>query len=126
MRLEAQLSLAKRAEFDLAPLVPLQPARSSGDGSGRDFASPVFRKDKAQTAQAAEQAKSLDGLSEPKLSVQLRIEFDQLASRFVYRQFAPPDLKQVAQYPSESQLAFSRALNTVLRAVHRAQIDLLA
>lgn len=131
MRLEAQLSLAKRAEFDLAPLASLRPPQHSADGDSRVFVQslPGLARRKAQVGEAssdrADGAKSKkEPLAEPRLSTELRIELDELARRFVYRRFDPPDPEPVFQFPSERQLAFSRALNAALRAVQQAELDL--
>jgi len=130
MRLEAQLTLAKRAEFDLAPLAPLHPSRPipvGGDarGFGRFAAGRPVDGDRPERSsgpqQEPDQASPLqEPPPEPKLSTQLRIELDTLAQRFVYSRFVPPDGEPVFQFPSEAQLAFSRALNAALRAARLA------
>lgn len=128
MRLEAQLSLAKRAEFDLAPLAPTLPPRPiavGGDsrGFGRFAAGRPVDEDRPGGFPAPEQAQGAPLTEippEPKLSTQLRIELDTLAQRYVYSRFVPPDEEPVFQFPSEQQLAFSRALNAALRAARLA------
>lgn len=126
MRLEAQLSLAKRAEFDLAPLAPLQPPQAIALGRDRRGFVRALEPRAAAGAPVAEEpttprsAPRSDTPAQPRLSTQLRIELDALARRFVYRRLAPPDPEPVFQFPSEQQLAFSRALNAALRAAREA------
>jgi len=134
MRLDAQFSLGQRAEFDLAPSAPLSPPRAIANGDERGFVQtlePLARRKLAGVRQDPDKSaknsaeRDSGALQEPRLSTQLRIELDELAGRFVYRRFDPPDPEPVSQYPSEAQLAFSRALNVALRAVHAAEIDLM-
>lgn len=132
MRLEAQLSLARRAEFDLAPLAPLYPSRPipvGGEARGFGRFAPGRPVDGDRPGQSSGQepgqeqehgAPLQEVQREPKLSTQLRIELDTLAQRYVYSHFVPPDEEPVFQFPSEQQLAFSRALNAALRAARLA------
>ena len=127
MRLEAQLTLAQRTEFRLVRLAELRPPPPT---RAVEVEPPVLPAPSSpQTLPAEPDAAAAGpriGTGEIRLSTQLRIELDQLANRFVIRQFEPPDPEPVFQFPSEAQLSLSRTLNALLRASREAAFELTA